>query len=93
MIKEVFSKAVQQGEVNDEYERYVTRKGLLYAMASTVLMIIILSLIEIVFSKKIDFGKVALIFWIASYSEIYEGREFNNKKKVLLLNQVKQNMQ
>lgn len=79
---EILRAAQDMLEQNDEYERDVTRKGLLYATASTVMICIAMCLVEVIIFKRIDFGKTALIFWISAYSLIFEGKRMNNKKKL-----------
>ena len=84
MNRDEILRAVQDmPEQNGEYERAVTRKGLHYATASTVVICIVMCFVETIIFKKIDFGKIALIFWLSAYSLIFEGKTMNNKKKLV----------
>lgn len=63
-----------------EYEASVTRKGIAYAMMISIVMCIAMCVIEGLVFKKIDCGKVAIIFVMAAVTDIYESKIMKNTK-------------
>lgn len=83
MNNEEVLKAVQTcNEPNDEYERNVTQKGLLYSMTIAVAVSIAMVIAEMLIFKKVDYGKPALVLLICGISTIYESSKIERRKLI-----------
>ena len=80
--EEILKAAQNSGEVNDEYERSVSRKGISYAVMAAMSIVVAMCLAEIFIKKSVDYGKFVIVFAMSSIMDIYEGRIENNKKSM-----------
>lgn len=82
--EEILRAAQEQGEANDEFERNVIRKGMIYSLVVTVFICVAMCIAEMLIFKKIDFGKPALILFASAFSDLYESSKIKSKKKTVL---------
>lgn len=81
--KDILKAAKMQNNVNDEYERDSSRKGLLYGMMAGVILYMVMIIIEFVVLRNPDFGKPAILLIISGVSSLFEGRKLHVKKLII----------
>ena len=76
--EDIIKAAMENKEVNDEFEKHITRKGLMNALIAGVGLCLVMMVLELIIQNKIEFGIPTVILTIASVSSLYDGK--NNKK-------------
>ncbi len=75
-------RAIQDGKPVEEYENTVARSALRIAAAVGVICAMIMTIVECLVIKKIDFGKPFLIALIAGLADIIEWYRRKEKKSL-----------
>ena len=85
MNKEDILKAAQaEASEQGEYETEQGKKSVIIATASGLLLCALMIAFELVKYNRVDYGKPAIIFFMISIMNFYEGIKTNQKKKVIL---------
>lgn len=77
---EILSRVQNNSQPNDEFERDMSRKGLLYGLIAGVLVCMAMIVFELIKNGKFEFGKPVILLTIAGISSIYEGKKSSGKK-------------
>ena len=84
MTREEILEAVQENTPEmGEAEKEVIKRSFGYAIALATCLCVIMIIFELIVSKKIDWGKPAILFAFIGCSDFYEGKT-NKTKKTLI---------
>ena len=78
--EDIINRAGNNSQPNDEFERAVARKGLLYALIAGVIVCMAMIVFELIKNGKPEFGKPVILLTIAGVSSVYEGKINSGKK-------------
>lgn len=81
--EELMQNVEKETRVFDEHENKIQRLGIGLAIAFSLLLAIIMVSIEFYVFHKVDYGKPALLIFMAMISDLYEGIKLKRTRKFI----------
>lgn len=75
MTNDELLEAVQEEPVHDEYEREISQMAGRIAVATGIICLMVMFLVEWFLLKQYDFGKPFLVFLMSGIADVIEGRK------------------